>query len=54
MTEKNNNTLDHVPEWEKWSKIYKEKAESESRNDIYWYRHMCIEGLLAKVTNDYN
>lgn len=43
----------HEDEWIRISKMYLDLAEDESINDIYYYRHRCIEGLLTGHTNDY-
>lgn len=52
MTEKISNES-HEDEWIRISKMYLDLAEDESINDIYYYRHRCIEGLLTGHTNDY-
>lgn len=45
--------IDHTKEWTKISKRYLEMASVKSISDPYYYRHRCIEGLLAGTTYNY-
>ena len=53
MDKKEIKEVPHTDEWQKWSDIYKLKAKVNKNSDIFFYRHRCIEGLLAGTTNDY-
>lgn len=46
--------LDHTKEWEKLNNLYMKMAKEENTRDVYWYRHLCIQGLLDGTTYNYN
>lgn len=41
----------HGKEWERISQQY--KSMSINNDDIYYYRHRCIEGLISGNINDF-
>lgn len=44
----------HKKEWEKLNELYINMAKEESLRDPFWYRHLCIQGLLDGTTYNYN
>lgn len=43
----------HLPQWRKYSELYKNLAKVQSKDDPMFYRHRAIEGLISGNTVDY-